>query len=163
MGFLMLSEAARWRLKALSVGAFVVAFGIVDGVGGMQDFLHLLRGFTEHRPVITSSQYAGTMLSLAPMGLSLGLIVMFLKKATPEEKKKVAQNPSRRGYLFLYFIAGSIVAAFSAPIIQYIVVDHLATSRGYVTCPTPDWPRHQPDRWARLIAECPGNGADPNK
>lgn len=159
----MLSEAARWRLKGLSVGAIVVAFGAIDGVGGMHDFVYLLRGFSEQRPVITSSQYAGTMLLLAPMALSLGLIAMFLKKATPEGKKKAAENPSRREYFFLYFIAASIVAAFAAPFIQYIVVDHIATGRGYVSCPTPDWPRHQPDRWARSAAECPREGADPNR
>lgn len=162
MGLLTLSEAVRFRLSALGVGAIVLAFSAVDGVFGTQDLLYLLRGLSEQRPVITSSQYLGSMLLLAPMGFSIGIMLLFAKKATPEQQKKAAENRSPWVIPFLLFIAGSILAAFAAPIVQYIVVDYMATNRGYASCPTPDWPRKQPDRWARPGAKCPGNGADPN-
>jgi ferric-dicitrate binding protein FerR (iron transport regulator) len=159
----LLTEQVRWRLKALGLGAIVLAFTAVDGVFGAQDMVQLLRGIVEHRPVITSSHYAGTALLLAPMGLGLGLMALFAKKATPEQMKKAAESRSPWGRRILIFIAGSLVAAFAAPIVQYIAVDAIASGRGYASCPTPDWPRHQPDRWARPRAACPGNGADPNQ
>ena len=158
----MLSEAARWRVKALSMAVVAFAFTAIDGWGGAQDLRYLFSGFSEQRPIITSSHYAGTMLLLAPMGFTFGVICLFAKKATPEQMKQAAGHQTFWGLAFLFFIPGSIVAAFAAPVVQYIVVDHLATSRGYASCPTPDWPRHQPDRWARAITQCPKTGADPN-
>ena len=162
MGFLTVSEATRFRLNALVVGAIVVAFSVVDGWFGTKDLLYLLRGFTEQRPVITSSQYLGTMLLLAPMGFSIGVMLLFAEKATPEQVKKAADHRSRWVIPFLLFVAGSIAAAFAAPLVQYFVVNNLATGRGYVSCPTPEGERHQPDRWARSTQQCPGDGADPN-
>ena len=162
MGLLTLSDAARGRLTGLGLAAIAFAFTAVDGVFGMQDLLYLLRGFSEQRPVITSSQYAGTALLLAPMGFSFGVMCLFAKKATPEQMKKAAENRSPWAIPYLLFVAGSIAAAFAAPIVQHIIVDHLATNRGYVSCPTPKGERHQPDRWAISPAHCPGDGADPN-
>ena len=162
MGRLILSEAVRFRLTGLGLAAVVLVASAVDGVVGVQDLLYLLRGFSEQRPVITSSHYAGTMLLLAPMGFSIGVMLLLNKRATAEEQKRAIANRSPRAYWILYFIAGSIAAAFAAPIVQYIVVAYVASNRGYVSCPTPNWPRHQPDRWARSITLCPGEGADPN-
>lgn len=158
-----MNEAVRWRLKGLGLAAVIFAFTLVNSVFGVQDLLHLLRGFSEQRPVITSSHYLGTMLALTPFGFGVGLLLLFAKKATPETMKRAAGKPSPWARRFLILVAVSIVAAFAAPILQYVVVDHIATGRGYATCPTPDWPRHQPDRWARPSTNCPGNGADPNE
>ncbi len=157
-----LNKAARWRLTGLALAAIAFAFTAVDGVFGTRDLLHLWRGISEGRPIITSSHYAGTALLLAPMGFSFGFLFLLAKQATPEQMKITAGHRSRWGDAYLIFIAGSMLAAFGAPIVQYVVVDDLATSRGYASCPTPDWPRHQPDRWARPGTPCPGNGADPN-
>lgn len=163
MGLPTLSEAARWRLKGLGLAAVVLAFSAVDAVFGVQDLLYLVRGFAEDRPIITSSQFAGTALALAPMGFSIGVMMLFARKATSEEQKKASENRSPWAYWILFLIVGSIPAALAAPIVQYVVVNYLATSRGYASCPTPDWPRKQPDRWARPGTPCPGEGADPNK
>ena len=134
----------------------------VNGVFGVQDLVHLLRGLSEQRPVITSSHYLGAMLLLTPMSFGIGVLLLFAKQGTPETMKKMAGKQSPWAGRFLVFVAASIVAAFAAPLVQYLVVDHVATGRGYASCPTPDWPRHQPDRWARPSTRCPGNGADPN-
>ena len=158
----LLSDALRWRLKGLGLAAVILAFTVVNGVFGAQDLAQLLHGFSEQQPVITSSHYLGTMLLLTPMGFGVGLLFLFAKQGTPEEMKRAAGKPAPWTRRFLIFVAFSIAAAFAAPIVQYIFVDHIATGRGYETCPTPDWPRHQPDRWARPGTKCPGNGADPN-
>ena len=102
------------------------------------------------------------MLLLAPMGFTMGMMLLFARKATPEQMKRATEKRSPWVIPFLVFVAGSILAAFAAPIVQYIVVDHVAISRGYEACPTPNGERHQPDRWARPVTMCPGDGADPN-
>lgn len=156
-----------WRLKAVGVAAicFIIAGLIVVLVG--QDFLYLLSGFSNHREVITSAQYTVASLLLAPMVFSVGLVLLLSKQATAESMKNASAQAIKWSGRYMIFVAVSIVGALLAPIVQFQVVDSLARQRGYVACPKPDRPRHQPDRWALPGADsptghCPGNGADPN-
>jgi hypothetical protein len=156
-----------WRWKAL--GAAVVCFlaAAVNGWFATGELLDLLRGFQAGRPVIASGHYIVTSLLLTPMGVSIGLFFLLSKQATPENTKNVSARSLKWAGRYLIFLLVSIVAALIAPPFQYWTVDYLALQRGYVSCPTPNWPRHQPDRWALpgphgQTERCPGEGADPN-
>ena len=97
-----------------------------------------------------------------------GLIFLFSKQATPEEMKNASKRKSKWTGRYLAFVLVSLVAALLAPAPQYEIVSQIALKRGYVACPRPDWPRHQPDRWAipgphGKTELCPGRGADPNR
>ncbi|QYE33725.1 hypothetical protein KZX46_12790 [Polymorphobacter sp. PAMC 29334] len=154
-------------MKAVGVAAicFIIAGLIVILVG--QDFLYLLSGFSNHHEVITSAQYTVASLLLAPMTFSVGLVLLVGKQATSEDMKNASARTMKWSSRYMIFVAVSIVAAMIAPVVQYQVVDSLARQRGYVPCPKPDRPRHQPDRWALPGADsptghCPGDGANPN-
>ncbi|MGI4948894.1 MAG: hypothetical protein ACRYHC_09425 [Janthinobacterium lividum] len=151
-----------WRWKALGASAVCFVASGVNGVFGARDLLHLVDGFTDRRPVIASGHYTFTSLLLTPMGISFGLLFLLSKQATPEEMKAASGRGLKWTGRYLIFVAASIVAALLAPIAQYWTVNATALGRGYASCPTPDWPRHQPDRWALPGARCPGRGADPN-
>ena len=161
----MVITAWRWKASGLSAICFAIAALLGWLVG--TDLVTLLKGFTERRALITSAHYMATGLLLTPTALSFGLLFLVSKQATPEAMKREAKR--RRPWVgrYLILVAATIVAAQVAPIPQYLIVAHLAQRRGYVSCPTPDWPRHQPDRWALPgphggTENCPGNGADPN-
>lgn len=131
------------------------------------DMLHLLRGLIDQRPIVTSAHYSSTGLILTPLGVSIGLIFLFSKQATPEEMKTASKRRLTWSGRYLGFVAASLIAALVASVPQYAIVSHIALRRGYVACPRPDWPRHQPDRWALPgphgeTERCPGRGADPN-
>lgn len=157
--------AWRWRALGLSAVCFIIA--AVNGFFSGGDLLHLLGGFSERRPTIASAHYLFSSLLLTPMVFSVGVIFLVSKPATPAQMKQASGRTMKWSGRYLMFVAASIVAALIAPIPQYWTVDTLARQRGYVPCPTPDWPRHQPDRWALpggqdRTGRCPGNGADPN-
>ena len=106
-------------------------------------------------------------LFLAALVFAIGIFFLFAKQATYEEQRNITTKQSNRGRAFLIFVAACLVAAALAPTVQFWTVETLALNRGYVHCPTPDWPRHQPDRWALPgphgpTEHCPGEGADPN-
>ena len=129
--------------------------------------LHLLRGLADHHTIITSAHYSATGLILTPLGVSFGLLFLFSKQATPEEMKNASKRSLRWSGRYLAFVLVSLVMALLAPIPQYAIVNQIALRRGYAVCPRPDWPRHQPDRWAKPGPHsesefCPGRGADPN-
>ena len=156
-----------WRWQALALSAVLFMTAAVIGLFSGEELVHLVSGFTEHRPVIASAHYALMGLLLTPMVLSVGVVFLVSKQATPEEMKNASARDVRRSRLYLLFVATSLVAAFLSPIPQFWAVDALALKRGYVPCPTPDWPRHQPDRWALpgphgRTERCPGRGVDPN-
>lgn len=156
-----------WRWKALGLAAICFAAAGVDGWFAGSDLLHLVRGFTERRAVIASAHYALTGLLLTPLAVSIGLLFLLSKQASPEQMKNASERSLTWTGRYLLFLLVSIVAALLAPFVQYAVVDHLAQVRGYAPCPMPDWPRHQPDRWALpgaggVTGNCPGRGADPN-
>jgi hypothetical protein len=165
MGYVAFMTAWRWKALAAAVICFVAA--AVNGWFGAGDLLHLLRGFQAGGPVIASGHYIFASLLLTPMGVSVGLIFLFSKQATPEQMKNASARSLKWTGRYLIFVLASIVAALIAPILQYWTVNYLALQRGYVSCPTPNWPRHQPDRWALpgphgKTERCPGDGADPN-
>jgi Na+/proline symporter len=150
------------------LGAAVIAFVIaaVNGWFATGELLDLLRGFQAGSPVIASGQYIFRGLLLTPFSVSLGLIALFSKQATPEQMKNASARSLKWSGRYMIFVLASIVAALIAPILQYGTVNYLALQRGYVSCPTPNWPRHQPDRWAlpgphAKTERCPGEGADP--
>jgi hypothetical protein len=156
-----------WRWKALGLAVICFVAAAVNGWFATGEMLDLLLGFQAGRPVIASGHYIFTSLLLTPMGVSIGLIFLFSKQATPEQMKSASARSLKWTGRYLIFVLASIVAALIAPILQYWTVDYLALQRGYVSCPTPDWPRHQPDRWALPgphgeTDRCPGDGADPN-
>ncbi len=152
-----------WRWKALGLSAICFAMAAVLGWLSGGDLVTLLKGFTERRPMIVSEHYIATGLLLTPTAISFGVLLLFSRQATPEAMKREAKR--RRPWVgrYLIFVAASIVASQVAPIPQYLAVDRLAQRRGYVSCPTPDWPRRQPDRWVRPgphggPGNCPANG-----
>lgn len=156
-----------WRWKALGLSAICFAMSVVLGWFASADLLHLVQGFTERRPIISSAHYMATGLLLTPMGISFGVLFLFSKQATPEQMRIASGRSMPWVGRYLIFVAASIVAAQVAPIPQYRMVDYLAQQRGYMLCPRPDWPRHQPDRWTLPgshggTENCPGEGADPN-
>ena len=129
--------------------------------------LHLLDGIAKRRAIITSAHYSAAGLLLTPLGVSVGLIFLFSKQATPDEMKNASARQMKWSGRYFIFVLASLVAALLAPISQYALVSQIAAGRGYVACPRPDWPRHQPDRWAMpgphdKTERCPGRGADPN-
>ena len=156
-----------WRLQVIGLSCICFAAAIGDGwlAGGAMG--HLVRGFAERRAVITSSQFSLSSLLLVPMGIVIGLLLLFSKRATPEEMRKASARPMPFIQACLAFIFGSLVAAALATPVQHVVVGVIALHRGYVACPRPLWPRRQPDRWAlpgphSRTERCPGEGADPN-
>ena len=155
-----------WRLQVLGVSALCVVGGAFLAWEGQKDLKYLARGLGNHRAVITSQHYAVAALFLAAMSLAIGIMFMFAKQATYEEQRNITTKQFNRGRAFLVFIAVCLVAASLAPTVQFWTVETMALNRGYVHCPTPDQPRHQPDRWALPGAHsrtehCPGEGADP--
>ncbi len=129
--------------------------------------LHLLHGLANRGTIITSAHYSSTGLILTPIGISFGLVFLLSKQATPEEMKNASKRRLKWAGRYFAFVLASLVAALLAPIPQYSIVSQTALRRGYVACPRPDWPRHQPDRWALpgphgKTELCPGRGADPN-
>ena len=156
-----------WRWKAIGAALVCFAAAGVNGWLAGGEMAHLLHGLAVRGPVITSAHYSSTGLILTPMGVSLGLIFLFSKQATPEEMKNASKRQIKGSGLYLAFVFASLLAAMLAPLPQYEIVNGIALGRGYVACPRPDWPRHQPDRWARPGPHggtelCPGRGADPN-
>lgn len=156
-----------WRWKAVGVSIVCFAAAGVNGWLAGGEMVHLLRGLGERRAIITSAHYSSTGLILTPMGVSFGLFFLFSKQATPEEMKNASQRRPKWTGPYLAFVLVSLVAALLAPIPQHSIVSQMALRRGYVACPRPDWPRHQPDRWAMPgphggTEHCPGRGADPN-
>lgn len=156
-----------WRWKAFGLAAVCFVTAATVGLFAAEDLQHLFRGFSERRPIITSAQYSFASLLLTPMVISVGIVFLVSKQATPEEMKNASARSMRWSGRYIMFVAASIVAALIAPNAQYWTVDYLAQRRGYVPCPSPDRPRHQPDRWALpglhgRTEHCPGNGADPN-
>ena len=153
----------RWRWRAIGLALVCLAAAGIDGVIATEELVHLVRGFTRNRDVIASGHGLSTGLLLTPMALALSWMFAIAKQATPEQMRNVTAGQTRRASRFLLFIGVSLVAALAAPIAQFAIIDRLALRRGYHLCPTPGWPRHQPDRWARDPVRCPGEGADPNR
>lgn len=156
-----------WRWKTLGASAFCFAVAVGVGWASSLDLGHLLRGLAEHRTVVTSAPFAASGLFLAVFMASLGLVFLFGKQATPQAMRDASARTLRGAQAYFLFILGSLLAAALAYPVQHAVVDGVATGRGYVPCPRPDRPRHQPDRWAlpgphALTERCPGAGADPN-
>ncbi|MBE7218988.1 MAG: hypothetical protein INR64_11000 [Caulobacteraceae bacterium] len=154
-----------WRWKAFAVATLCFALAVGAAGSAATDLTHLSRGFTEHRTFITSAQYAASAVIFTPFMASLGLIALFSKQATPEEMRSAATRRGPKYYFIFVFV--SIAAALLAPLAQFAVVNDMARARGYVACPRPSRPRHQPDRWALpglhgATERCPGEGADPN-
>jgi hypothetical protein len=156
-----------WRWKALGMAVIMFATAAGNGWFATGELLDLLRGFQAGSPVIASGHPIFASLLLTPALVSIGLIFLFSKQATPEQMKNVSARVLKWTGRWLIFMLASIVASLIAPFLQYWTVNYLALQRGYVSCPMPNWPRHQPDRWALpgphgKTERCPGEGADPN-
>ena len=156
-----------WRWKAVGLALVCFAAAAVNGWLAGADMVHLLDGLFGRRAIITSAHYSSTGLILTPVGISFGLVFLFSKQATPEEMRNASKGRLKWAGRYFAFVLASLVAALLAPIPQYSIVSQIALKRGYVACPRPDWPRHQPDRWALpglhgKTERCPNRGADPN-
>lgn len=156
-----------WRWQTLGLSGICFLFAAIDGGFSGQDLWHLVHDFREQRPVIASAHYLLSGLLLTPLAVTVGLLFLLSKPVTPEQMKRAANSSSPWSGRYMIFLAACLGGAMIAPVVQYLLVDHLAVARGYRLCPTPDWPRHQPDRWAlpdprggRTL--CPVKGADPN-
>jgi hypothetical protein len=91
------------------------AFSAVNGVFGVRGLLHLVGGFVERRPVITSDPVSSTLLILTPAGISIGLLFLFSKQSTPEEMKTASRRPMKWVGRYLIYLAASPLRQLPRP------------------------------------------------
>ena len=91
--------------------------------------MHLLSGFGDQSTVITSAHYSSTGLILTPMGISIGLIFLFSKQATPEEMKAASKRRVKWAGGYLAFVLASLITALLAPITQYASYYRIGVTR----------------------------------
>ena len=156
------------RRAKLTLFLVVAPLGVLVAAFAGQDLSKIVHGLADQRPVIVSDPFAAAGVILGVMALGLAAVcVMPEPRAEGRRGRKGVPAKSNLAKYLLLFVAACIVAAALAPSLQFAVVDAAAVRRGYARCPEVHWPRHQPDRWARVgpvgtAGRCPREGVSPN-